>query len=53
MLNGNWGPPPALKEQQLEQEVERLEREVARLRAELDKTGNKRRYNPGYGWTAT
>lgn len=51
MANGDWGSPPSRREQNLEQEVERLRCEVARLRAELDKAGYKRRYNPIYGWT--
>lgn len=46
MANGDWGHSPTLREQNLEQEVERLRSEVARLRAELDKVKYKRRYNP-------
>lgn len=46
MANGDWGHSPTLREQNLEQEVERLRSEVARLRAELDKAKYKRRYNP-------
>ena len=51
MANGEWGHSPTKREQNLEQEVERLKREVVRLRAELDNDGYKRRYTPICGWT--
>ena len=51
MANGDWGPPPTKREQDLEQEVKQLRGEVVRLRAELYRTRNKHRYfNPIYRW---